>query len=226
MDWKNGSSPYDGAVQTRGFKMDNESIKLVAGCVAFFVLAIGLYFFQPPQDGQTSVEPAVQLAKPNADIIVSPAALAFVSEVDAPDLKTEPKPMPVLRRETSVVAPVNEVSRNAPELLNLPKLPASQTLAKILRHPLRLSDQVITHRRISDVTIDTLKAFEHSPTLDDPLHAMLVQALEEEQSDAYVDALLNKAAAQGLFEIPDRLVMVSGRMNTRLFLDTLIKNAR
>mgnify|MGYP000518098408 CR=1 FL=1 len=59
-------------------------------------------------------------------------------------------------------------------------------------------------------------------SVGDRLHGLLVQALAEGQSDAYIDALLNTAVTRGDFRAPVALTMSSGRFNADVLLQELV----
>lgn len=69
---------------------------------------------------------------------------------------------------------------------------------------------------------DVLAKFGYRVGADDRLHGLLVQALAEGQSDAYIDALLNFAVTRGDFRAPVALTMSSGRFNTDALLQELV----
>jgi len=58
------------------------------------------------------------------------------------------------------------------------------------------------------------------------LQVLVVQALQEGQSDAYIDALLNDAAAAGRISVPQVLVTADGRVDTAVLLSSLVAQAR
>ena len=54
------------------------------------------------------------------------------------------------------------------------------------------------------------------------LQSLVVQALREGQSDAYIDALVNEAAGQGAVSVPAMLVTAEGRVDTAVLLASLV----
>ncbi len=83
-----------------------------------------------------------------------------------------------------------------------------------------------TGQDLTDLTASALAQFGHRPVSDDPLLAILVDALANEKSDAYIDALLNRSAAQGEVTVPRLLRDSAGRFDTPRLLDALILQAR
>lgn len=60
----------------------------------------------------------------------------------------------------------------------------------------------------------------------DGLQTIVAQALKEGQSDAYIDALLNEAAAAGSLSVPEMLVTSDGRVDTAVLLASLVAQAQ
>ena len=57
------------------------------------------------------------------------------------------------------------------------------------------------------------------------LNALIVQAMREGQTDAYVDALLNEAVGSGDVTAPEALVTSSGEVDTATLLDSLVQQS-
>lgn len=57
------------------------------------------------------------------------------------------------------------------------------------------------------------------------LNALIVQAMREGQSDAYVDAILNEAVGNGRVTAPEALVTSSGEVDTATLLDSLVQRS-
>ncbi len=57
------------------------------------------------------------------------------------------------------------------------------------------------------------------------LNALIIQAMREGQSDAYVDALLNEAVGKGEVAAPPALVTPSGEVDTATLLDSLVQQS-
>lgn len=58
------------------------------------------------------------------------------------------------------------------------------------------------------------------------LQALVVQALREGQTDAYIDALVNEAAGRGAVTVPKALVTNDGRVDTATMLAAIVSQAR
>jgi nucleoid-associated protein YgaU len=58
------------------------------------------------------------------------------------------------------------------------------------------------------------------------LELLVVQALQEGQSDSYIDLLLNEAALRGEIAVPRILVTANGRVDTHVLLASIVDEAR
>lgn len=133
--------------------------------------------------------------------------------------------------ETTVTVPVTpattpEVTRADASLLDLENLSASEAVSRRLRQPIRLTDTSAGRTDMRTLTATVLAGFGHEVRDGDRLQSLLVQALTEGQSNAYIDALLNTAAARGDFTTPVQLRLTSGRLNTPALLSALVRQAQ
>ncbi|WP_299770598.1 hypothetical protein [uncultured Tateyamaria sp.] len=119
-----------------------------------------------------------------------------------------------------------EVTRADTSLLEPQPLPASEAVSRQLRQPIRLTDTDARHTDLRSLTRIVLIGFGYTPAQDDRLQALLVQALTEGQSNAYIDALLNTAAARGEFTLPRQLTTTAGRLDTETLLAALISQSQ
>jgi hypothetical protein len=129
-------------------------------------------------------------------------------------------------QNASLPEPPTEVTRADASLLDLDTLSASEAVSRQLRQPIRLTDTSIGHRDLRTLTASVLEGFGYRVEADDRLHALLVQALTEGQSNAYIDTLLNTAATRGDFIMPVQLRLTSGRLNTPALLTALVRQSR
>ena len=58
------------------------------------------------------------------------------------------------------------------------------------------------------------------------LEMLVVQALQQGQSDAYIDTIVNEAAKAGTITIPQGLATANGTVDTAVLLYSLIEKAR
>lgn len=122
--------------------------------------------------------------------------------------------------------PEAAVTRSDTSLLELQTVSASAAVSRQLRQPIRLTDADARHTDLRSLTAAVLTGFGHTPHQGDPLQALLVQALTEGQSNAYIDALLNTAAARGEFDLPHQLTTAAGRLDTETLLMALVRQSQ
>lgn len=169
---------------------------MIAAC--FLMVTIGLIIMQPGAPAPQGTSVAAQIPEPTS---AAPA--------------TSPRP-----------PDTQAVTRNAATLLSPVALPsASEAVSRQLRQPIRLTNTDAAPRDLRSLTASVLKDFGHRPSGEDRLQALLVQALTERQSNAYIDALLNTAAARGEFNVPPRLTRADGRLDTSVLLAALIQRS-
>lgn len=126
----------------------------------------------------------------------------------------------------TVIEPETEVTRADASLLDIQSLSASEAVSRQLRQPIRLTDTDARHTDLRSLTSAVLIGFGHTPVQGDRLQSLLVQALTEGQSNAYIDALLNTAAARGEFELPRQLTTAAGRLDTETLLMALVRQSQ
>lgn len=176
----------------------SSTAKLLMIAAGFLVVTIGLIVMQPGAPAPAGTTVAAQTPEPTSG---APA--------------TSPRPP-----ETQAV------TRNTATLLSPVALPsASEAVSRQLRQPIRLTDTDAGPRDLRSLTASVLQDFGHLPGREDRLQALLVQALTERQSNAYIDALLNTAAARGEFTVPPRLAGADGRLDTSVLLAALIQRS-
>lgn len=112
----------------------------------------------------------------------------------------------------------SEVTRSSTSLLSLSSSAPHLDVSKRLRHPIRLDGH---HHDLNDMSHKALAKFGHDESHDEKVHALLVQALSEGQSDAYIGALFDSLASKGKIEVPAALRTASGGMNTVALLQAL-----
>ena len=62
-------------------------------------------------------------------------------------------------------------------------------------------------------------------TTPQSLNTLIIQAMREGQSDAYVDSLINEAVGSGQVAAPDAIVTSSGEVDTATILDSLVQKS-
>ncbi|KGM88989.1 LysM domain protein [Roseovarius mucosus DSM 17069] len=94
-----------------------------------------------------------------------------------------------------------------------------------------------TEPLVNNTDVATLPALPAAPTPTAPqpqtampvgtaLESMVLGALQQGQSEGYIDALVNDAAKKGKVEVPQGLVTAEGRVDTALLLSALSQPAR
>ena len=171
----------------------SSNMKLMMIVAAFLIVTIGLILVQP------NVAPN-QLVENEPTELTKTADLASVPSADYSNSEAV-----VTRSETS--------------LLSVGGIQRAENVSKLLRQPIRLNGAT---RDIRALSREVLAKFGYNASVGDRLHGLLVQALAEGQSDAYIDALLNTAVTRGDFRAPVALTMSSGRFNTDVLLQELV----
>lgn len=121
----------------------------------------------------------------------------------------------------------SEVTRADVSLIDLSDLSAAEAISRQLRVPVRQTEERGTGTHdLHSLTAAVLEGFGHRVSKEDRLQSMLVQALTEMQSNAYIDARLNTALAQQEFVVPVPLRMNDGRLNTNALLTALVRQSR
>lgn len=172
---------------------------LLATSAGFLVVTIGLILLQPGA-----------LATRSADATKDQGNLA-----DAPLAATVQNPPP------TSLADDNSVARLDTSLFSFSPSSGGATADQPVREPIRLTAGNIITYDLRSLTATVLTDFGHVTRQSDPLHELLVEALANQQSDAYIDALLNTAAGRGDFTVPLSLQVSSGRLDTPTLLQAI-----
>lgn len=96
--------------------------------------------------------------------------------------------------------------------------PSSEPVSHLIRRPVRLTDRNASGQDLRAQTRQVLAGFGHVAVPDDRLQQLLLRTLAQGQSDAYIDAALNAAAARGEFTIPAPLRTHTGGVDTAILL--------
>jgi hypothetical protein len=203
----------------------SSNFKMLTIASAFLVVTIGLIMLQPglPTDRLAQTEDVTTPA--NTDLANQPVAATVAPKVvaQAPALEAPSPTAPdasarsVTRLDTNFFTPeVATTAQPAPQaVFTRPAFPAQPRATG--QRPL-VSQGTPEWFALHKLTASVLTDFGYAPRPGDRLHQLLVQALADNQSDAYVDALLNTAAGRGEFAIPLGLQAVDGRLNTEALL--------
>lgn len=79
---------------------------------------------------------------------------------------------------------------------------------------------------IGQITGKQVIAGGETPAPNTSLEMLVVQALQQGQSDAYIDTIVNEAAKAGTITVPQGLVTANGNVDTAVLLYSLIEKAR
>lgn len=224
MVWREGEAPGLGAVPGSGKSRNSggstAKITVLVVVMAFLLVTIALVALQPSPHPTAplvaEVEPEPQPVAASLPVTSAPA-LPVESLAVVPPAPEPPKPAP-----SPVVA--QEVTRADASLLELRQAvrsnEASDVLWQLAGSPGAGPDNLPLLAR------SVLGGFGYAVREGDRLHALLVASLSNQKSDAYIDALLNTAAARGEFTPPYALVLPSGRMDTQSLLQAMVRAAR
>ena len=192
--------------------------------LAFFVFALVLCAFiilRPGRDAPRAQAPDmtqdVEVTRAVMDPLLTPPAApetVVVAEPVAAPVVASPAP-----RATPQIATIDS-SMQATTAAVLAGL-GVQTGAEPLPTPATDEMRDATVAILSNITAMTgapAPEITQRPTLD----AIVVQALQEGQSDDYIDALINAAAATGDLAVPEILVTSDGRVDTAVLLADIV----
>ncbi len=195
--------------------------------LAFFVFALVLCAFiilRPGRDAPRAqapdMTPDVEVTRAVMDPLLTPPAApetVVVAEPVAAPVVAAPAP-----RATPQIATIDS-SMQATTAAVLAGL-GVQTGAEPLPAPATDEMRDATVGILSNITAMTgapAPEITQRPTLD----AIVVQALQEGQSDDYIDALINAAAATGDLAVPEILVTSDGRVDTAVLLADIVAQA-
>ena len=194
MGWRDITASWFAESEDTQAEGVSSNMKLLVISAAFLIVTIGLILMQPGRAPQ-------QVAQTDQTINAPTAAL--LSEQST---QSEASPQ------------ASEVTRSSASLLTLSDTNLDGDVSKMLRSPIRLGGQTNDLRQM---TKTALAGFGHTAGPGDALYGMLVQALAEGQSNAYIDALLNTAAGRGEIMVPVALQTATGRLDTNTLLQGL-----
>lgn len=195
--------------------------------MTFLLVTTIILALQPRPDSQA---PSRQIiAEP---LRVAPAPAAPIPETEAPVAALSEQPDPAPQRlaiapepkaepQKSIVVE-SQVTRSDASLLELRQAVRSSEVS----HLLRQSPQGGAPLDLPRLATTVLGDFGYAVSDGDRLHGMLVSALSNQKSDAYIDALLNTAAARGAFTPPASLTLPTGRLDTQTLLQAMLFAAR
>ena len=198
-------------------------IRITLALFAFAVALCAYIILRPGDDAQRAQAPEVtqdvEVTRAVADPLLAPPAAPETAAVAEPETTPVAAPAP---RAIPQIATVDS-SMQATTAAVLAGL-GVQTGAEPLPAPASDEMRDATAGILSSITAMTgapAPEITQRPTLD----AIVVQALQEGQSDDYIDALINAAAASGDVAVPEILVTSDGRVDTAVLLADIVAQA-
>ena len=188
MGWRKLNAPWLSESEDPHAEGASSNMKLMLIAAAFLLVTIGLILMQPSRAPQQMAASEQPTAAVTSETQVARAASTQQTQ---------------------------DVTRSNTSLLTLTQSELTGDVSKMLRSPIRLNGQRNDLRQLAKTA---LESFGHTAVPGDALYDLLVQALAEGQSNAYIDALLNTAAGRGEMSVPVALQTASGRLDT----DTLL----
>lgn len=192
-------------------------ILLILG--AFMAVTMGLVFFQPgkhPQEAQ------------NAGLIDEPPTSTRLADDLSEAAIIPPLEAAVTRAQTNLLQIAQIEPENAPATPdNSMRSMTSGVLSGLTKKPKPAPASVSPS---SDDRAMTLGVLANIKAAKDPskrgLQTLIVQALREGQSDAYIDQMINAAAYSGDIAVPAELITATGRVDTQVLLATLVDRSQ
>ena len=222
MVWRDGGAPGRGSVLGAGQGVNGTGsaakITIMMVVSTFLLVTIILVALQP----RPGPEP-----QPVAEVAAPPVTPEPVKPAPAPVIETverQPVLEPVAPQPASSLVVEQEVTRADASLLELRQSVQSREASDVL-HQLAIQDGTGPDN-LPVLARNVLGGFGYRVGADDRLHALLVASLSNQKSDAYIDALLNTAAARGEFTPPFSLTTPTGRLNTPALLQAMVRAAR
>ncbi len=119
-------------------------------------------------------------------------------------------------------ADVSLLRITAPAALSDPnRVPVSHRVAQ----PLRLTDRSVGAHDLSLRVHQVLAGLGYHAAGNDSLHDLLVRTLAGRQSDAYISAAIVAGHRDGVFSLPDALILSGGRPDTDRLLQAFLETA-
>lgn len=196
---------------------------MIRSVVALFVFAVflcGYIVLRPSDDGRPRSFETTAVTRAQTDSILGPVPTAIATPASA------------------ILAPV----RNTAPALTVPTDNAdmAQTAANVLaglglnveQNPnaqradpmLEMTAGVLSG--IGAITGKNVTAASKPASAESALELLVVRALQEGQSDSYIDTIVNEAASAGTISVPQVLVTSDGKVDTSVLLSSIITQAQ
>ncbi|MDU8929395.1 LysM peptidoglycan-binding domain-containing protein [Alisedimentitalea sp. MJ-SS2] len=220
-------------------------LRILAITGGFLTITAGLLYFQPgstpndplaramvaPQPAPVTPQTATAII-PRAQVSRAGTVLDLIGTTPTPI--SAPVPRPVARPAVATLVPTAAPATDADSLQSitagvLAELRATPAVANAAP-PQPATGSGAEFRLMTTGVLASLNAATGAApsraAAPQKLENLIVQALRQGQSDAYIDALLNEAAATGQVKVPSALVTPEGRVDTVTLLATLVEKSR
>jgi nucleoid-associated protein YgaU len=216
-------------------------LRILTISTAFLAVTTGLLLLQPGtgpsrnadlSQPDLSAAPA-QVSRAETDLVeLTPAAAAPLPQpaLATPAPATSPTPAPAdrlgqvvaLASAPATAAPTATSERSDDDLRRLTAGVLAGLGATTASAAPADDMQQMTATVLASLTAAT------APRASEPasLETLVVQAMRQGQSDAYLDALLNEAAGKGQITVPQSLVTSTGRVDTATLLASLVERSQ
>jgi nucleoid-associated protein YgaU len=207
------------------------NLRLLLLATSFLIVTIGLVLWQPHLPGAPDAQTSQTAA--SAPLATAAGGSAVSNDPLAAALRRQAAVMEAAERagrERQQQQEAQTVTRAQMPLLTVSFTPiermTSLAILEELRQPLRLINVGVPKRDLPQLADDVLKLL--SPVqaeAPEALKEMLVEAIRQRQSDAYIRVLLTTGAERGTFPIPPTLRTTDGRFDAYSLLRAMAQTA-
>ncbi|NCO85916.1 MAG: LysM peptidoglycan-binding domain-containing protein [Rhodobacterales bacterium] len=216
-------------------RQPNILVRVVLGFFVFAVLLCGYIVLPPVAEWPQRMAVARQALQPDpevtrSDLFAGEALLADAPLVTAQAVEVEARTTAQLLAELAARPALDRVRTDES---NLQDTTAGVLSALGLQEPQSApasDDPMFSMTANVLSSIRAVTGDDSAPSVpvtpENALQALVVAALREGQSDAYIDALLNEAASRGDISVPRILVTAEGRVDTTVLLASIVAEAQ
>lgn len=165
---------------------------------------------------------SLAVTRAQSDSILGPVPEVFAS-LDTSSLTPVPvRPTPLALTVPADDTEMAQTTANVLAGLGLTVTPKPETMPA---DPMRdMTASILSG--IGQVTGNEVASFGEAPAPSTSLEMLVVAALQQGQSDAYIDIIVNEAAKAGTITVPQGLATSDGNVDTAVLLYSLIEKAR
>ncbi len=196
-------------------------IRSVAALFVFAVVLCGYIVLRPAPSQVVPIPEQVAVTRAQTDSILAPTAAQEITQavagvVQAPERNTAPA--------TAVQTDDSTMDQTAANVLAGLGLTVEPNPNAIKDDPMRqMTTGVLSN--IGAITGERINGAGATPAAESPLELLVVRALKEGKSDAYIDTIINEAASAGDISVPRLLVTSDGRVDTAVLLSSIVTQA-